>query len=112
MIREHNIRCKLKGSDFTKKIQEYNPENIESTGHTFFRLSEKQRKIYTENELKKIVLNDKPIEVWIQNNYNHAAIYNYKNKYLKILLDFTLNKIYIVTFYILNKQQEKDIKNG
>jgi hypothetical protein len=54
----------------------------------------------------KIIFNEKPIEVIIQNNKNHAVIYSYNKKYLKVLLDFTLNKIYIVTFYILNKLQE------
>jgi hypothetical protein len=109
MFNEHKIKGKLKISEFSKLIIKYDDKNIEATGHTFFRLSEKQRKIYTEEELKKIISNDKPIEIGIQNNGNYSVIYNYKEKYLKILLDFTPNKIYIVTFYILNREQEKDI---
>lgn len=110
MFSEHKIKGKLKISEFSKLIIKYGADNIESTGHTFFRLSEKQRKIYTEEELKKIISSDKPIEVGIQNNGNHSVMYNYKEKYLKILLDFAPNKIYIVTFYILNKKQEKEMK--
>ncbi len=112
MIKEHRIKSKLKVSRFLDKIEKYGKENIESTAHTFFRLSEKQRKIYTENELKRILVNCRPLEVWVQNNDNLAVIYNYNKKYLRILLDLTSHKIYIVTFYILNKQQRKEIRNG
>ncbi len=111
MVREHSVDSKIKISKFMRKIKAYRYENIEATAHTFFRLSEKQRKIYTEKELKDIIFDSKPSEVAIQNNKNYAVIYIHQNgKYLKILLDLTPNKVYIVTFYFLNKKQEKDFK--
>jgi hypothetical protein len=109
MFEEHKKDGKLKISLFLDELNKYGIENIETTDHTFFRLSEKQRKIYNEDELKKVIINNKPIEVVIQKNNNYAAIYNYHNNFLKIIFDFSSNKIYIVTFYILNKQQEKDV---
>ncbi|MCK5624770.1 hypothetical protein KAI04_02930 [Candidatus Pacearchaeota archaeon] len=110
MIEEHKVKDKIKISIFLKKIKEYGYENIEATAHTFFRLSQKQREVYTEEVLKKIIFNEKPLEVSIQKNNNYAVIYLYKeNKLLKILLDLTLNKVYIVSFYILNREQMKEI---
>lgn len=110
MFDEHKKDGKLKVSRFRESLAKFGEENLETTDHTFFRLSEKQRKIYTEKELKEIIFNNKPLEVIIQKNNNYAAIYNYKNKFLKIIFDFSINKVYIVTFYILNKYQEKNIK--
>jgi uncharacterized protein YfaP (DUF2135 family) len=113
MIEDHNIKEKIKVSEFIKKIKNYCEENIESTDHTFFRLNQKKRKIYTEKMLKTIVFNDIPLEVSIEKNGNYAVIYNFnegKNK-LKILLSLSSKKVYIVTFYILNKDQERLFKN-
>ena len=114
MFDEHKIKEKVKVSSFVKKIERYGHSNIETTTHTFFRLSEKQRKIYTEKDLKKIVFEDRPLEVSIQKNGNYAVIYTYdkEQKLLKVLLDLSTNKVYIVTFYILNRRQEKEFKNG
>lgn len=66
MYNEHCVQGKLKISTFTKKLQAYGIKNIETTAHTFIRLSEKQRKIYTEEELKNTLINLKPIEISIQ----------------------------------------------
>ena len=113
MLDEHKIEDKIKITTFIEKVKEYGYDNIESTDHTFKRISQKQRKIYTEEELKKIIFNQKPIEVGMQKNKNYAVLYSFKeNRYIKILLDPTPNKLYIVTFYILNKEQEKTIKDG
>lgn len=63
MLDEHKIENKLKITTFIEKIKEYGYENIEATSHTFTRLSQKQRKIYTEKALKDIIFNQKPLEV-------------------------------------------------
>ena len=113
MFEEHKIKEKIKISSFINRIKKYGYDNIEATAHTFFRLSEKQRKIYVEEKLKKIIFEEKPLEVSIQKNGNYAVIYTYdaEQKLLKILLDLSADKVYIVTFYILNKKQEKLFKN-
>ena len=111
MIEEHKIKEKISIKTFIEKINNYGYENVEATSHTFLRLSQKQRKIYTEKELKETLFNKRPIEVSIENNNNYAVLYIYNNKkILKIILDFTINKVYIVTFYFLNKRQEGELK--
>ena len=107
MLDDHKIKEKIKVSKFIKEVRDYGSNYIEATEHTFIRLSQKQRKIYTEESLKKIIFNETPLEVSRQKNGNYALIYNFNNDkdLLKILVDLTPNKVYIVTFYILNKGQ-------
>ena len=114
MFDEHKVKEKIKVAEFVRKVKDYGIESIESTAHSFFRLSEKQRKIYTEESLKKIIFNEVPIEVGIEKNGNYALIYNFNagKELLKILVNFSPNKIYIVTFYILTKEQRQNLKNG
>ena len=89
MFNETKIEKKVEIEEFIKFIQDYNAEQIECTSHTFFRLSEKQRKIYTCDELKKIVTKKKPFLVGIQYNKNYAVFYKHENKNLKIILNFS-----------------------
>ena len=114
MLDDHKTKEKIKVSEFIKKVKDYGENCIESTKHTFFRLNQKQRKIYTEEMLKKIIFNETPLEVIIQKNGNYAIIYNFNEgkNLLKILVSLTPKKVYIVTFYILNKEQEEFFKNG
>ncbi|HLD55113.1 MAG TPA: hypothetical protein VJB35_02520 [Candidatus Nanoarchaeia archaeon] len=112
MINEHKSNGKIRIDVFFKKVKAYTAKNIEFTFHSNFRLSEKQRKIYTQEEIVRIIFNLKPKEIIKQKNGNLAVIYNYKNKYLKILLDLTINKIYIVTFFFLNIKQSIGIQNN
>jgi hypothetical protein len=53
MLDEHRIIEKIKVSEFIKEVRDYGIDYIETTKHTFFRLEEKQRKIYTEETLKR-----------------------------------------------------------
>ena len=109
MLDEHKVKDKIKVSKFTKELRELGYDYIEATGHTFIRLSQKQRKIYTEESLKKIIFNETPLEVSRQKNGNYALTYNYNEgkDLLKIFVDWTSLKVYIVTFYILNKEKKK-----
>ena len=101
------IKKKVGIMEFAEIIQQCKPEEIECTKHTFIRLSEKQRKIFTCSELKKIIMNYKPFLVGIQNNENYAVFYNYKNKHLKlkVIVDLDNRKIKIVTFYFIEEWQ-------
>ena len=47
--------------EFLDTIKEYSREEIECTNHTFFRLSDQQKKIYTPEKLKEIILFETPI---------------------------------------------------
>ena len=93
MISDTQIKKKLEDSEFLKIIKKYKEEQIECTNHTFFRLSQKQREIFTQNELKEIVFKEKPLLAGIQNNGNYAVFYEKeKNKTLKIILRFRRTK--------------------
>jgi hypothetical protein len=91
---------------FTQMVEGYTEKKIETTAHTFFRINQKQRKVYNDTTLKEYILKRKPIEVIEQENNNLAILYNFEEtkKILKVVIRPT-DKIYIVTFYILNRGQ-------
>ncbi len=105
MIESTKIVKKVDSEKLFKVIKKYPKENIECTKHTFFRLSEKQREIFTCGELRDTLLNNKPFLVGIQHNGNHALFYKYKNKNLKIVVNIDNRKIKIVTFYFIEEWQ-------
>lgn len=112
MIWDHDINDKISKKEFSRKIKNFKEKDIEITHHALFRLNQKQRKIYEDKVLKDIILNQEPIEIGKQDNGNLAVFYYHQgDRVIKILMDLRPNKIYIVTFYILNKwQREKIIK--
>lgn len=91
--------------NFLTLLSKYTEDQIEHTIHTFFRLSQKQKQIYTEKELRQIITKEKPFLVGLQYNGNYAAFYLYHNKTLKIIISFKTRKVNIVTFYFINKWQ-------
>jgi len=104
MFENTKIVKKVNIEELFETIKKYSKEKIACTHHTFFRLSEKQRKIFTCDELRKILLNNKPFLAGIQNNGNHALFYKYQNKNLKIVSNMN-RKIKIVTFYFIQEWQ-------
>jgi len=105
MFNETKIEKRVEVEVFLDFIKDYKKEDIECTEHTFFRLSEKQRKIYTCNELKRILTKEKPFLVGIQHNKNYAVFYKYENKNLKAIINFSNRKVKIVTFYFIEAWQ-------
>lgn len=105
MVEETKIKKIVDVDEFIKFLKEYKPEQIECTSHTFFRLSEKQRKIYTCEELKRILINEKPFLVGFQYNENYAVFYKHQNKNLKIIVNLEDRKVKIVTFYFIEEWQ-------
>jgi len=105
MFGETRIKKKVEVGRFIGFIKEYESEQIECTPHTFFRLSGKQRKIYTYEELRKILTQETPFLVGFQYNENYAVFYRYKNKNLKMILALRGGKVKIVTFYFIEEWQ-------
>jgi len=102
----HRIEKKLSIQEFSELMGNYSSESIICTEHTFFRLSERQRKLFKCTELKSYLLEKRPILAGIQYNGNYAVFYSHGNdEIIKIILDVSVHKIEIVTFYTLNKQQ-------
>ena len=111
MIRGHELSGKISKKEFSSKVRLLCEEDIEITIHALFRLNQKQRKIFEGNILKKFILEEEPIEIGQQNNGNLSVLYNYEDgRVLKIIIRFSSDKIYIVSFYILNREQMKEIK--
>jgi len=105
MLEETKIKKRVELQEFINFIKEYGKEQIECTTHTFFRLSEKQRKILTCDELRNILTKEKPVLVGLQNNENYAVFYKYKEKNLKMIIAFNDRKVKIVTFYLIEEWQ-------
>lgn len=105
MFEDTKIKKKVNIKEFIKFIEDYERKQIECTDHTFFRLSERQREIYTCEELRKILFQEKPFLVGCQYNKNYALFYKYNDKNLKIIVNFSNRKIKIVTFYFIQQWQ-------
>lgn len=99
------IKKRIDIEKFIKLIGSYLPEQIECTQHTFFRLSQKQREMFTCESLKRILKKERPFLAGIQHNENYAVFYKYQNKNLKIILGINDRKINIVTFYFIEEWQ-------
>lgn len=106
MVKGHRIQKKVEVRTFIDLIESYTKDQINTTKHTFFRLSENQRKIFKDEVLKEYLLVKTPILVGIQFNGNYAVFYDYsKSEVLRLMLDIKPNKIEIVTFYFPDKNQ-------
>lgn len=105
MVQGHRIKEKIEISRFLEQIQEYEDKNIEITRHTFFHFSEKQREFYNESLAKELLLNNEPFFVGIQNNGLWALFYKHNKEIIRMIVDIQVNKIYIVTFYIIDETQ-------
>jgi len=111
VVMGHRIERKIEIDEFLDSIGGYSEERIECTKHTFFRLSEKQRKIFKPEDILRYILEQKPILVGIQYNGAYAVFYDYKeNDVIRIVLDIKPNQIEVVTFYIIDKKQIPIIK--
>ena len=105
MVYGNKIERKIEVSGFLETIKKYEPSHIFFTEHSFFRLSEAQKKIYSSDELKRIIKKEIPILVGIQSNGNYAVFYKRKDKTIKIILGLEDHKINIVTFYFIHEWQ-------
>ena len=105
MIGGTKIKERVEIKKFIELIEGYDYKQIECTAHTFFRLSEKQRKIFTCDDLKRILTTETPFLAGIQYNKNYAVFYKHKDKNLKIIIGINSRKINIVTFYFIEEWQ-------
>ncbi len=105
MFEETKIEKKIDVDEFMSFLKEYKPEQIECSSHTFFRLSEKQRKIFTCEELRNILIKEKPFLVGFQYNKNYAAFYKHQNKNLKLIVNLRDRKIKNSYFYFIEEWQ-------
>ncbi len=106
LIKGYKIEKRLDIKEFLDLISDYKAQDIICTYHTFFRLSEAQRKVFKCDSLKDYILYEIPIFVGLQYNKNYAVFYKHKKEgIIRIILNIKVNKIEIVTFYIINEKQ-------
>ena len=104
MFEETKIKKKVDIDEFIRFVKEHNSEQIQCTSHTFFRLSENQRKLFKCEHLKELLVNEIPLIAGIQLNKRYTAIYEYKKDLIRIVMSLHLENIEIVTFYIIKKK--------
>lgn len=106
-IRGHWIEKKLSIEEVSVLLSNYDKKDIYCTNHTFFRLNEKQRKVFKCQDIIDYLVHETPIFVGIQYNGNHALFYKDKNesRIIRIMVDILPTKIDVVTFYIINENQ-------
>ena len=105
MVIGHKIKKKVEVNTFLEMIQEFEEKDIRISPHSFFRFNEKQRETYNQKFISEILLHETPFLVGIQNNGLWALFYKYKKEIWRIIVDFQIDKIYIVTFYKINREQ-------
>lgn len=107
----HRIAKTIDISEFKEMLKNYRREHVICTEHTFFRLSEKQRKLFTCEKIKEYIFDYEPVMVGIQHNGCHAVFYKHeKQRFLRIILDIRAHNICVVTFYMIEKNQLPVIK--
>ncbi|MBI3190958.1 hypothetical protein HYZ41_04625 [archaeon] len=79
MIDSTKIKKKLNEENFYQKLKNYNKDKIECTNHSFFRFSEEQRKKFTCEFVRDIIINQTPILAGLQYNGNYALFYDFEN---------------------------------
>lgn len=105
MIEGHKIAKRVEVDTFREMTKHLKAEQIKTTDHTFFRLSQKQRKIFKDKIIKDYLLNEIPILVGLQYNNAYAVFYNYQKAVLKLILEVAPTRINVITFYIVDKNQ-------
>lgn len=104
MTKGHRIEELKDVQKFAEEVKYYTKEKISCSPHAFFRLSEKQRLVFTCEELKHILLDEIPVQVGLQYNGNYAATYKHKKqRFIRLIIDISLTEINIITFYMLDK---------
>lgn len=110
-MNSHKIKELVDTREFVESIRNYNPEDVICTKHTFFRLSEKQKERFTCETIREYLFEAIPVLVGIQYNGCYAVFYKYiEQRIIRIIIDIKLDKIYVVTFYVIERSQMPVIK--
>ncbi len=92
-----------------KQLNKY--DKVNCTDHTFFRLSEKQRKVFKCDTIKDYLIGEMPVLVGIQYNKCYTLFYKYKRKtFIRVIIDITADRIEVVTFFIIEENHLPRIK--
>ena len=103
MAQGHKIEREVDIKDYLSMIKGRHELSITTTNHTFFRLNERQRKIFKESSIKDILLRQVPLMVGIQYNRNYAAFYRLNGGIMRFILDIASHEIKVVAFYVIEE---------
>ncbi len=88
---------KISSDEFKNQIVRFDGI-IQLSPHCFDHFSLAQRKLFTENELRHIVIKQSPEGVGLQRNGKYAVFYKRKEGYLKVICEVKRGKFEIITF--------------
>lgn len=98
----HLITGWLEISNFVDILEKY--KDIKISEHAKMRLTNKQRGL-DEDDIKQIILHKLPEKIGLQSNGLFALFYEQnKDDYVKIIVNISITKIFIVTFHNIDKQ--------
>jgi len=72
--------------------------NIFVGAHAIDHLSNAQRKLFNEDELKKPLLQEAPEAIGLQRNGRYAVFYKRNKYYLKLIIGVNIKRMEIITF--------------
>ena len=111
MIYGNRIKESVDIREFLKKVRNYDRGEVVCTLHTFFRLSRKQRELFTCDTIREYLFDKTPVLVGLQHNGCYAVFYKHeKQRFIRIIVDIKADNIYVVTFYVIEKVQLPVIK--
>lgn len=73
-------------------------KEISVSPHALNHLSEKQRKVFKEEELSHMLKKETPRKTYLQSNGRYASYFRKSDGYRKLIIEVENNKITIVTF--------------
>ena len=71
---------------------------IEVSPHALDHLSEGQRKVFKERELKDMILKENPRKTYLQENFRYSAYFRRSDGFRRLIIELDNNKAVIVTF--------------
>ena len=84
---------------------------IEVSPHALDHLSEKQRKVYKEQDLIQMVEKETPRRFYLQRNGRYAGYYRKSDGYRKLVLEIEQKGILIITFMDVLEIPRVNIEN-
>ncbi len=97
MVDTTKIVEEVSKTDFEELLRKFK-HSIFTGEHTLDHLSEAQRKLFDQNELVKILLNETPAGIGLQKNGRYAVFFRRNNYFLKIIVEDKKSKLEIITF--------------
>jgi len=102
VVKGHIIHRRISAKQFKDLLNDYTPKKVFCTDHTFFRLNEKQTKLFKCKDIINMLFEQRPTFVGIQKNKNFAVYYKTEmNSITKIIFDIQFERIDVVTFFKL-----------